>query len=77
MGLFVLVAAGRSLVGFPDPLEITRVRTANTYGVVDAIAEPVRQDRVVHGPAAAVFLESGKCSWVGIQSLNLAVTGSK
>ena len=23
------------------------------------------------------LLESGKCSWVGIQSLNSAVTGSK
>ena len=49
-------AADRLLAGFPDPLEIARVRTANTYGVVDAIAEAVRQDGVVHLSVAAVAL---------------------
>jgi hypothetical protein len=39
-----VVAADRFLAGFPDPLEIPRVRTANTDGVVDAIAEAVRQE---------------------------------
>jgi hypothetical protein len=49
-------AADRLLAGFPDPLEIPRVRTASAYGVVEAIAEAVRQDRVVHGRLAALFL---------------------
>src|SRR3954471_12033106 len=51
-----VVAAGRFLAGFPDPLEIPCVRTANTYGVVDAIAEAVRQDGVVHLSVAPLFL---------------------
>lgn len=70
------VAADRFLAGFPDPLEIPRIRTANTYGVVDAIAETVRKDGVVH-VSVATLLERGKCSWVGIQSLNSSLTGSK
>jgi len=49
-----VVAADRCLAGFPDPLEIACVRTANTYGVVNAIAEAVRQDGVVHVSVAAV-----------------------
>jgi len=49
----VSLAAGRLLAGFPNPLEIARVRTANAYGVVEAIAEAVRQDGVVHGWAAS------------------------
>jgi hypothetical protein len=53
-----LLAAGRFLAGFPDPLEIPRVRTANTYGVVDAIAEAVRQDGVVYVSVAALSLWS-------------------
>jgi hypothetical protein len=43
-----IVAADRLLAGFPDPLEIARVLTAKADGVVDAIAEAVRQDGVVH-----------------------------
>jgi hypothetical protein len=69
-----VVAADRVLTGLPNPLEIARVRTADTYRVVDAITEAVRQDGVVHSYLAALSLG---CSWVGIQSLNSAVTGSK
>ena len=36
-----VVAPGRFLAGFPDPLEIAGVRTAIAYGEVDAIAESV------------------------------------
>ena len=64
-----IVVADRCLAGFPDPLEIPRVRTVIAYGVVEAIAEAVRQDCVVHGRLAPSFLETGKCSRVGIQSL--------
>ena len=50
-------SGGSLLAGFSDPLEIARVRTApNTYGVVDAIAEAVREDGVIHEPVAAVSL---------------------
>ena len=51
-----IVAADRFLASFPDPLEIPCVRTAFAYGVVDAITEAVRQDGVVHGSVAALFV---------------------
>ena len=51
-----IVAADRLLAGFPDPLEIARVPTADADGVVDAIAEAVRQDGVVHLSVTAVLL---------------------
>src|SRR4051794_24360741 len=50
------MAANRVLTGFTNPLEIPRVRTADTYRVVDAITEAVRQDGVVHGYLAALSL---------------------
>ena len=46
----------RLLAGSPDPLEIPPVRTTNGDGVVEAIAEAVREDGVVHRSAAAVPL---------------------
>src|SRR5215218_10115329 len=49
-----LVAADRVLTGLPNPLEIARVRTADSYRVVDAITEAVRQDGVVHSFLAAL-----------------------
>lgn len=72
-----MVAAGRFLAGFPDPLEIPRVRTANTYGVVDAIAEAVRKDGVVHVSVAPLSLGAPEVLVGGIQSLNSSLTGSK
>ena len=51
-----VVAANAFLAGFLDPLEILPVRTANPQRVIEAIAEAVRQDGVVHGRLAAVFL---------------------
>jgi hypothetical protein len=50
------VSAGRFVAGFPASLEIASVRTADSHGVVDAIAEAVRQDGVVHVSAAAFSL---------------------
>src|SRR6266540_3724686 len=51
-----IVAADCFLTGFPDPLKLARVPTANADGVVDAIAEAVREDGVVHLSVTAVFL---------------------
>jgi hypothetical protein len=51
-----IVAAEPFLAGFPDPREIPPVRTANPQRVIEAIAEAVRQDGVVHGRLAALFL---------------------
>jgi hypothetical protein len=51
-----ILATDRLLAGFPDPLEIARVPTANADGVVDAIAQAVRQDGVVHLSVTAVLL---------------------
>jgi hypothetical protein len=71
-------ATDRLLAGFPDPLEIARVRTApNTYGVVDAIAEAVREDGVIHESVAAVSLGEREVLVGGHPVVNSAVTGSK
>ena len=63
------VAADCLLAGFTDPLKIACVPTPNADGVVDAIAEPVREDGVVHLSVTAVFLRDGEMLVGGFQSL--------
>src|SRR4051794_4773643 len=51
-----IVASDRVLTGLADPREIARVGATDFYRVVDAIAEAVREDGVVHGRLAAISL---------------------
>ena len=81
-----ILAADRLLAGFPDPLEIARVPTANADGVVDAIAEAVRQDGVARvwgrmragcpPPTSRTWSrpEGGRVGWVGLCWPSLAAT---
>jgi len=56
----LMVAADCVLPRLPNPVEIARVRTADSYRVVDAITEAMRQDGVVHGHFAALSLGDRK-----------------
>jgi hypothetical protein len=53
------------------------VGAADLFGVVDSIAKAMGQADVVGGEMAAVRLEMGKWSAVGIQSVSGVPRGSK
>ena len=72
----LVVVLDRPLPGCLDPGQILRVEPSAADRIVDPVAEPVGEDGVVEIPMS-LSLERGKCSWVGIQSDNSAVTGSK
>jgi hypothetical protein len=73
---FFVLAADRFFAGFLDSREIFGVRTTFPYGVVDAIAEPVREDGVVHLSVAAVLLGFREMLVGGIAWMRTPVTPS-
>src|SRR4051794_19128470 len=73
---FVL-AAYRVVAGLPDPLEIPRVRATDTHRVVNRLQRRCAKTELSTATLPPSLLGRGKCSCVGIQSLNSAVTGSK